>query len=566
MIVPFRQGIIQYNSINNIQQFLSITNNNISLNVGQTPVIVTAAQRDADYEIIEPVSISNAWTLIDTNVECWLYWDINTLDAVRTFGITYITPSFGSFPPINPVNDQHWFNTNDCTMNVYSSETNQWSLRIRVFAAQYNNGTFISVSEGSTTQVFEGTQVGLNTSGTNIGPIIFDNNGNPVQRANGTFFTTVTSFFTTSTNIISTHLDTTNLRVQATENISIGSIVVLLGGHQVRLATYADIGKQILAIANEVILQQNIGVVTLRGTISCSSWEWGTQSTGNELWIDTVGNLTTANIGISSAIDYMYVQPPVGRVIGNSTILFDPPLSSGTLSQIATSQTVTSAPSYSSMSVMGEVYLTTNPVDANIPIAVGTNDPRMANARTPLPHIQPASTITVNTIGTVVPQPVDLQTLLSSVAYTSGFVMNGNITIPSGNVINVLNTPSNPTDVVNKQYVDSAISAATHSTQAISTIQSQQMGLLISVPTVSNVPTYTHKFIVELTNQQNNVAQSFELMTLVKNTTSAYFTIYGMLGDLIPFSIEVQANDAIMSIVFTNTSTYPVTVNMQQIL
>jgi hypothetical protein len=567
MIVPFRQGIIQYNSINNIQQFLSIVGNNISLNIGQTPVIATAAHLDTDYEIIEPLTISSAWTLQSTNVECWLYWDINTLNADRTFGITYVPPIFDTIPPTNPVNDQHWFNTDKCTMNVYSSESKQWSLRIRVFAAHYDTGTFVSMSFGHTIQTFKGTQVGLNTNGTNIGPIIFDNNGKAVQRANGTFFTTVTSFFTTSMNMVSTHLDTTSLRVRASENIYLGALVVLLPDYYVRLATYDDIGNQIIAIASEVILRYNIGLVTLRGTISCSIWNWGEQQTGMELWIDAVGNLTTTNLGISSAVNYMQVQPPIGRIISNTSILFDPPLSSGTLSQITNTPTNTASMLYSSTIVLGSVYLTTDPIDANIPIAVGTNDPRMTNARTPLPHIQPASTITVNTIGTMIPYPVDLQTLLASVAYTSGFVMSGNITVPVGNTINVLNSPVNPTDIVNKQYVDNAI-AGIHvsNTDTITTVQSQTIGVIISVPTTSNTPTYTHKFVVEVTNQQNNVAQSFELMTMVKNITTTYFTMYGILGDFIPFTIEVQANNSSMIVVFTNITTYAVNINIQQIL
>ncbi len=564
MLIPFQQGIVQYGTLNGIQQFLVLNGTNITLNVTSVPVIVTLSQLDANYLINETVSVPNAWSVTSVNTPSWLYWDINTVTGKRTFGVTYVEPVIAPIAPSNPSDTQMWFNTSNNTMNVFSASANQWSIVIRAFAAQLLDGQFYSVSIGLPNLPYAGTQAGLNNQIT-AGEIVFDENGAAVLRSNKTFFTTVTAFFTEDNVITSGSLQTNKLIITATQNIPAGYIVAILPNNNARLASYNDIGNEILAISNEVILQGNVGQVTLNGIISNQEWSWENSNTGNPLWINGSGELVTTNPHVLNALNYMQNAVPIGAIYDNNTIIFNPPSvgSNTVITQSTQSSNQTTNLPYSSISQLGGVYLTLNPVETQIPIAVGTNDPRMTNARVPLPHSQPASGIIVNPVGTYIPEVTNLQTLASSLALTTGFTLTGDLILGSTGTITIPNAPTNPTDAVNQEYVENLVSESLRKSPLVQTISPNTSTLIGIVPVTSISVTY--KFIITVLDMVTNNAQACEMLVLVNNYTTCYNTIYGIIGNSIPYTITIQSNEQGMSIIVYSTNANNIQFTAQQV-
>ncbi len=133
----------------------------------------------------------------------------------------------------------------------------------------------MSLGQGVGNLNFAGTQVGINTVGTNSGPILFDSNGSPVTRSNGTFFTDATTFFNSSNIIESGTLQGRQIYVNGDATIPIGSVVVIGNQNSATLASYTDIGNAVLGIANQNIFQNGVGIVSLGGTIQYTGWSFG---------------------------------------------------------------------------------------------------------------------------------------------------------------------------------------------------------------------------------------------------------------------------------------------------
>lgn len=270
MILPFRQGIVRYTSPQFTQQHSRYINLVASTS---SPLLVTIAAGTNDYLHAETADITNAWGPIPPTGNSWLFLDINTRTAVRTFGITLISPIVGNTTPVSPTEDQHWFDTSTNKLYVWTSGS--WVHKIRIILCRSASGQLpISVSANS--PIFSGTQIGDYTQ-TATGYILRDANNQPIRTKDGSFVTTEDALHTSAST--SSEVKLASLIVEATSVVNIPAYSV------VEFIDFGTIGpgnaftttsqKQFGIIETPATTGSTVRVVS-EGTIRNSDWDWTT--------------------------------------------------------------------------------------------------------------------------------------------------------------------------------------------------------------------------------------------------------------------------------------------------
>lgn len=322
MYIPFTQGIITHAVSGNQQAFLTYSGGYVTIHADNGHTDVAVAHGSANYLLTESVTIANAWGPIPTNVDCWLYWDVNKRTAARTFGITTVEPVYGSIHP-PALQDQHWFNTSTRTMFAYVSGA--YREVIRVFAAKVNNGTFTSVGIGIGSHTYAGTQVGMSTTSSRVGRIFVDDTSAPLRKTSGQFVTTEQDLFVTGspTSLVRLEADVIAGTAQY-ENLHAYQVVKFADFGMIIHATYDDIQNTTLLMILEDVTRYDTGILCAQGQVTNPSWNWTT--VGAPLWIDDTGALTEANAHAASPLTHPVNKDPIARVLTQTSILFAPRL------------------------------------------------------------------------------------------------------------------------------------------------------------------------------------------------------------------------------------------------
>lgn len=489
MIIDFRQGIVDYDTTT-FPFLVSGGGSIVSLVIGTRPVTLTIAQSTNNYTFTEPANVNNAWTGLNPVGTSWLYWNFNTATLVRTFGFTTVQPVAQPSAPLSPVTGQMWYNTS--TFRNYVYQFGGWTEVLRVLAAKYIGSAppaFQFVSMGDKPPLpsgypnFTGTQIGVNQINVASGLPLYDFNGVVIRQSNGTFLTTESEMFAQGAAITGVRLESNVYTAFSSDVTTIPAygIVAVQPSGTFQLGSYNDAGNTAIAIALQNIPAGGSGAVCLEGTITNVLWNW-TGYVGSLLWISgsQPGTLTTVDPHLSNPISFPVAQSPVARVLSQDTIMFLQGI--GTKGPAGTSGSGGSVVPATPL-IQGIVYLSTDggsfPSPTNTVVADG--DPRLTNARTPLPHNQAATTITVAPdvpSGTTAPNvQLALQALGLNKLNLAGGTMTGNL---------ILN--ANPTlgfQAATKSYVDTSI--ATASSAAVQIAGSTMTGSLIlsSNPTIA---------------------------------------------------------------------------------
>ena len=312
MYVPFRQGIVKHQlDTNSHPAFLQKINGGqyISLVISPTPAVINFSYSTTDYLFEETRTVTNAWGPFSGSVSCWLYWDIDMLSAVRTFGSTLYAPIYSGTAPYNPQNDQHWFNTTTTTMMVWNGT--RWDERIRCFAAEYQNGAILL-------PVTAGTQAGL-SSPVNSGFILFDDDEKPVKKwrrdNKGMFLTSETPFLSHASRVSNVVLDGMTRIYFAAQSIPQWSVVCCTGYDQISLASYSDQHHPAIGIAKWNMNVGDEGIIHTSGYLSSSGWNW-TAPASTPLFVGPTGQITTIIPQVGS------IQR-IGMIIDPNTISID---------------------------------------------------------------------------------------------------------------------------------------------------------------------------------------------------------------------------------------------------
>jgi hypothetical protein len=303
MIISFRQGIISGQT-----NFITFANNVVSINVDQQYLDVAFAFGATNYLFSEVENVTGAWGPFSTNINYWLYWDIDVKSGLRTYGSTTIAPSYGSaLPTTNLQINQHFFNTATKMMMVWNGVS--WDQRLRVFAGQLqSNGILVPNSFGS--------QVGL-YGNIAIGYILYDVNSNPLTRQSGS----TNNYFVTTEDKVHTQYDVMNaykidgllMNGIASEPIPQYYCVTWKGPLQLGVASYVNYEYPCVGIStNATGLNQLTQFVTKGFITNYGGWNW-TVEPNTPLFVGSTGEITTT-------VPNQYSLQKIGHVVSPDTI------------------------------------------------------------------------------------------------------------------------------------------------------------------------------------------------------------------------------------------------------
>lgn len=317
MKISFRQGIIRYQrDPSGLATFLKKSSGSgsgaLDLVTSNDPFIATFAYRKANYLHEESTTVPRAWSGFESNVDYWLFIDLDMVSAQRSFGYTKVEPTSGPVAPSSPTLDQHWFDVVATTMKVWNGIS--WSERCRVFVAKYAAGSIVQA------QTF-GSQVGVNTAN-DAGFILFDADGYPVRqhhkRKSFEFLTTASIFNTVTAKAINVSLDAICTAVRASEPIPAFSLVAYDAKAKdaaIKAADYNVRGEYAVGIVQEDFWADETGIITQHGYIHNEQWNF-TDAPGSLLFLGSDGQITTdpAQIGVIQRI---------GEVVSSQCIRLD---------------------------------------------------------------------------------------------------------------------------------------------------------------------------------------------------------------------------------------------------
>ena len=303
MIINLRQGIVQQALAGNgTPAFISLVGTGVNLIASSAnPTIVDFSQGQSDYLFQESANINNAWVgPFSSSTNVWLYWDINMLSGVRTFGSTLYPPIVGSTPPSQSTTssgatislqvDQHWFDTANTLMKVWNG--NIWTIVIRCFAGSIRGGVLLPNGVGS--------QVGLSNIQINAGYILYDEDNRPVKKYQpfnlGEFITTTSPLASQFSKIQNYKLETAVQTAAAQGTIAQWTVICYTGPDQIGAASCNNIVQPAIGIVTQTVYTGQITDFVTSGYIFDPLGVFNTTQTfaeGQLVFVDPSGLLTT---------------------------------------------------------------------------------------------------------------------------------------------------------------------------------------------------------------------------------------------------------------------------------
>ena len=379
MNITFKQGIIKYPTTGILQSFLQRNGDNVNLLADNGSTLVTFTHGSSNYIYEELLTVTDAWIgAFASGGSYWLYWDVNTLTGVRTFGHTILQPATSVAKPSSPTEGQHWFDLANNKMFVY--ESGIWRNVIRVFAAFYDGINFSSMSSGILNFPFAGSQTGATNVNEVAGKILFNDLDKPILRTNRELYHTESIFNVNGSNIDTLRLESSYEIVAANETLPSYHVVNYVAEGKVELAGYNDVDS-ILAMVTEDATLGSLANVILSGIVSNPSWNY-TDDVGTPLWVLENGELVDTDPHFTNIISYPRQNPAIAKVVSSTSLLFQPTYQGDI--------TVENSNPVATVLEAGIVKISTNPVSSISPIAVSDTDPRLIDDRTPLPHTHDA--------------------------------------------------------------------------------------------------------------------------------------------------------------------------------
>jgi len=460
--LTFKQGIVRHQEDNiGNQGFLDVVNGFVSLIVSNESTVIAFTHGTKDYLFTESNTINNAWGPFPTGANYWLFWELNPVTGIRSFGSTIFEPITQSQAPTSPSISQMWFNT--AVSMWYEWNGTSWVEVIRVFACKIDTG-LAPRSLSINAPDFKGTQVGLDVNN-RTGSLVFDSTGKPIKNDSGKFFTTEDVFTTGVPTGASLRVNNILMSGQAQQPIANFQVVEYSDFNKLVPASPFTQGENAFGIVAEGVPVNAIANFTTEGIIFNEQWDWVADgaSVNDPVYINGTGMLLLTQ--------YLPNQQPAGVVIGRQEILFAPRLfpqldivggvggvesfpelldtPSGYVGKAGAYVTVTSTED--------GLEFSTNPgfvtdvswgdILGNVVDQIDLSN--ILNAKADNIHVHAIGDVTglQNTIDT-------LNTDINGKVDRAGDTMTGDLTMDTGTNVILTDQPTNNSDAANKLYVD----------------------------------------------------------------------------------------------------------------
>jgi uncharacterized delta-60 repeat protein len=395
MQINFRQGIISSQSLPRFLQ--KNLNGNIDFNASDSQTILNFADGASNYLWYEPISITDAW-ITPTEQACWLYWDISTENATRSFGYTLYNP-FSVVAPSNPQLNQMYFNTSTFK---YQSWTGQyWRDVIRVIAGAVDaSGNIITQSSGTQINLYQ-------TVTTDV--IVYDFTQMPIKNytPNGYEFLnkfTITNFKNNSKDSFK-YERIVNANGMASEDIIKHYCVTWKDYNTLQLADPEKINNPAFALAEKMVNTGEIISLCTEGfVVNRTDWNWPNPP-HTSLYVGTNGILTPEfDPTFSKSLQL------VGYIVSPNTIYvnFNNQYSKYITSNNTILPTISVTPTPESTSTMTPTP-TITPTLTMTPTATVTITPTITI--TPTLTMTPTATVTITPTITITPTPAIVGTV-----------------------------------------------------------------------------------------------------------------------------------------------------------
>lgn len=330
--ISFRQGIVRHGKSPGQPFFLQQNGQFVDLVVSPDLTLIAFADGNKDYLYTESVTAIKAWGPFAVPDNYWMYWDINRVTGIRTYGSTTLLPIYATTAPLAPIVGQMWFDVstgNATSGKMYEYNGASWVQVLRVFAGIYSSSNqFLSpVDTVSIETNFTGTQIGATGNvTTNAGALAYDAAGKPIVNQDGKFFTTEDVFTAGVPTGASLKINNSLIRAQSTESIGSYQVVVFSNFNKIALASPFDFLDKVYGIVEEDVPINDIGNVVTEGVIFNELWDFVNStatppmvgSINDPIYVTSSGELTT---DITFSIPG---QVPVGAIVGLQSILFSP--------------------------------------------------------------------------------------------------------------------------------------------------------------------------------------------------------------------------------------------------
>jgi hypothetical protein len=322
MKIPFRQGIIRYQTNLSAPDFLrktSLSGTSIDLIVSPVPTVFTIAHYGANYLFEETRTIVGAWgggvpgsmngPLVAVGQTQYLFWDVDLATGELTHGWTLLSPVISPEPPPSPQNDQHWFDTANTRMRVFrqpGSSPGIWQDKVRLFAAVYDhNANIIPMPIGS--------QVGITGGQWSAGNLILGVNNKPLKQSDGTFVTTESNLIIYQTSGQNVKFDMALVFAMASEEIPKFYCVSFQPDRRVGLASSNNINSFVSGIVVEDLHENEVGQIITNGVVRNEQWNWSPADINKPLFIGAAGNLrlTPPSVGVVQQVGFVYDQDSI---------------------------------------------------------------------------------------------------------------------------------------------------------------------------------------------------------------------------------------------------------------
>jgi hypothetical protein len=287
MRVSYTQGVLrgQVDGLSN-KLFLQVNGSYVSLYVSPDATVAVAASGTKNYIIDERATVSQAWGPFTPGPDYYLYWDINVATGTVTRGSTQLNPVYQTAQPVSPAVDQHWFDTNQLVMKVWSGAA--WITKIRVFAGKYQGGTVIVYYPFA-------SQAGL-VAAADAGYIIYGADGNGIKSGTSFLTSDQAGYVHLGSLSVPISVDAVAEMSIASEALPAFSLVRPTDASHMGLANYSTLKYAVGMVLSDVSIGQAAQVAT-SGFIFNQQWNFVDADIGKTLWLSNNGTFTTTQPG-----------------------------------------------------------------------------------------------------------------------------------------------------------------------------------------------------------------------------------------------------------------------------